>query len=69
MADWKKHHYYVTPNDWYSNERIIVLTDVGFWAENYENLIEWCSYNGCTVEGMTVKLSDEKALTAFCLRW
>jgi hypothetical protein len=46
-----------------------MLSDIGFWSENYEELQQWCQDNGATAAGMTVSIPDEKTLTAFCLKW
>jgi hypothetical protein len=48
---------------------ILMLSDIGFWSENYEELQQWCQDNGATAAGMTVSIPDEKTLTAFCLKW
>lgn len=48
---------------------IVMLTNIEFWNEHYEDLIAWCADNNADVQGMTVNIHDEKTLTAFCLRW
>lgn len=48
---------------------IVMLSNITFWADNYEDLISWCANQGADVQGMTVNIHDEKTLTAFCLRW
>lgn len=48
---------------------IIMLNDIGFWADNYDELQQWCWAHSAQVMGMTVNIPDEKTLTAFCLRW
>lgn len=48
---------------------IILMGDIGYWTDNYEDLQEWCENNGASVEGMTINIPDDKTLTAFCLRW
>ena len=48
---------------------MIVLTDIGFWAENTDSLIEWCKLHACEMRGMTVDIPDDHTLTLFCLRW
>jgi hypothetical protein len=47
---------------------IIILTDVEFWNDNYDNLKSWCVYYNAEVRGMTVTC-DDATVTAFCLRW
>ena len=48
---------------------IVMLSDIGFWVENYDALTEWCEKCNCQVMGMTVEIFDAKTLTAFALRW
>jgi len=48
---------------------IVMLSDIGFWVNNYDALSEWCNQCNSKVMGMTVELPDEKTLTAFTLRW
>jgi hypothetical protein len=48
---------------------IIVLSDIAFWNEHYDELREWCATNGSVVRGMTVDVPNKEVLTLFCLRW
>lgn len=48
---------------------IIMLGDIGYWVDNYEQLQNWCQEHSAEVVGMTVNIPDERTLTAFCLRW
>ena len=48
---------------------IVMLSNIGFWVENYDVLTEWCVQQNSKVMGMTVELPDAKTLTAFALRW
>lgn len=48
---------------------MIVLTDIGFWADNIDALVQWCQDHGCETRGMTVDIPDDQTLTLFCLRW
>ena len=50
------------------DSNLIVLSDIGFWNDHYEALIEWCEPIGAEVRGMTVTCSDA-VVTAFVLRW
>ena len=47
---------------------LVVLTDIAYWNERYDHLIEWCREYNAEVRGMTVTC-DDHTLTAFCLRW
>ena len=68
MQDWKGKRFWVDTLG-YSTQNLIVLTDIGYWAENYELLEQWCDEHGCQARGMTVEIPDEPTLTLFCLRW
>ena len=48
---------------------IVVLSDIGFWADNVDDLITWCEKNNCKTKGMTVEIPTDELLTLFCLRW
>jgi hypothetical protein len=49
---------------------VVILTDIKFWAENIDKLIDWCQNNDCgEVVGSTVTFSDYKQATMFALRW
>lgn len=48
---------------------IIMLSDVGYWNEHYDELIDWCKLNESEIKGMTVDIPNDVTLTAFCLRW
>jgi hypothetical protein len=48
---------------------IIMLSDVGYWNENFDELQAWCRLNGAEQQGMTVNIPSESVLTAFLLRW
>lgn len=48
---------------------VILLTDLEFWSNNINDLLEWCNINGGRVKGMTVEFDDEKHFVLFLLRW
>lgn len=48
---------------------MIVLTDIAFWSDNIDALMQWCRDHGCETQGMTVDIPDDHTLTVFCLRW
>ena len=48
---------------------IIMLSDIKFWNDNFDELQTWCDLNGAEQQGMTVNIPSEAVLTAFCLRW
>jgi hypothetical protein len=51
------------------NSKSIFLTDYVFWADNEQELDEWCSKNDCIRTGMIVTPLSENAFTWFVLRW
>lgn len=70
---WKENKFIIAPD--YVREsnvehlHMIVLTDIGFWADNVDRLSEWCNSHGCKTQGMTVEIPTDDLLTAFCIRW
>ena len=50
------------------DSNLIVLSDITYWNDNYDALIDWCEPLGAEVRGMTVTCSDA-VVTAFVLRW
>ncbi len=71
LADWKNNRFIRVIYD-ESNVmclHLIVLTDIGFWAENADNLKSWCEEYGCEQVGMTVEIPTDELYTLFCLRW
>lgn len=70
FESWHNQRFIVTPTYLLEeNEILIVLTDINFWAENIDNLVDWCAVNNCKPQGMTVSVPNEKTLTLFTLRW
>ena len=49
------------------NGNVIVCHD---WLEwNRDELDKWCKNNQCQLQGWTVVVPDEKAISLFVLRW
>jgi hypothetical protein len=71
LGDWKKNRYILAPSNLTeSDHHLIILTDVAYWAEHADELIEWCNKTqGVRTQGMTVEISDDKTLTHFILKW
>lgn len=70
MQSWKDQRFVVTPQELLdAGEFLVILTDITFWNDHYEELKDWCDENCCHQQGMTVVADNEQALTAFCLRW
>lgn len=70
FEDWKNRRFLIADAALIdiTDEKIVILTDIEYWNENYEELKTWCEDYDAEVRGMTVTL-DEQSLTAFCLRW
>lgn len=70
FEDWKNRRFLIVEAALIdiTDEQLIVLTDIEYWNENYEDLKAWCLDYDAEVRGMTVTL-NEQSLTAFCLRW
>ena len=71
LAKWKKNKFITVGRDLLDgmDEILIILTDIGFWAEHEAELETWCKQHGASAFGMTVTLPDQKTLTAFTLKW
>ena len=70
FADWKKNRFITVGYDLLDGpEQLVVLTDIGFWAEHEQELDTWCDQHGAVMTGMTVAFPNEQTLTAFTLRW
>ena len=70
MAKFKESKFVVVHNDYEDSfEHLVVLSDITYWSENLDSLIEWCDENECEVLGMTVNVPDDQRLIVFILRW
>jgi hypothetical protein len=70
MADFKDTKFAVVPNEFdFYYKHIVVLCDIAYWNNNYNELRDWCNSNDCEVLGMTVNVPDDERLTIFILRW
>lgn len=67
MQDWKNRRFVVLSG--LITDIAVLLTDVQYWADNYELLNDWCRLNNARQEGMTVIFPDDKTLSLFCLKW
>ena len=67
---WKENRFIIASKDITDGERIVVLTDIKFWVENLNELIEWCDNTpNAQSNGMTVTFNTDEALMLFVLRW
>ena len=69
MADFKKNKFVIAPDYLGFGPTMVILTDIGFWAENWDELSAWCSAHQCALSGATVDVPDNPTLTLFCLKW
>lgn len=70
MEEWKKSKFVVT--DLFQFDGImyvVVLSDFNFWANEIDELEDWCSQHNAKVKGMTVEIYNEETLTLFYLKW
>ena len=61
--------FIVAPDYLTDREILIILSDIAYWNNNYDDLEQWCLEYQSQRQGMTVVCPDKQTLTAFCLRW
>jgi hypothetical protein len=66
---WKDRRFVIVDPVVADNERLVVLSDVSYWAFHVEELIEWCQTRNAQTQGMTITFGDDITLTEFVLRW
>lgn len=67
---WKNQRYVIADSALLDHiGKFVLLTDIKFWADNIDILIEWCKVNGGRVKGMTVEFDNDEQLMLFVLRW
>lgn len=66
---WKDSRFVIVDPVVADNERLVVLSDVSYWAFHVEELIEWCKTRNAQTQGMTITFGDDITLTEFVLRW
>jgi hypothetical protein len=70
FADWKSNRFVLVDFGLLGKpDLLVVLTDLNFWTNNTDKLLEWCGVYGARVKGMTVEFDNTEQLTMFCLRW
>ena len=73
LASWKENKFIVVDqtliDDYTDTPHLVILTDISFWADNSDALIDWSLKHACRFEGMTVVVPDEQTLALFVLRW
>ena len=48
---------------------VVILSDIEFWNNHYEELKDWCDNNEGELSGMVVTFKQEKHLMLFALKW
>lgn len=63
--------FIILDSSWEGKEgkHVVLLKDIGFWAENIDELLAWCDTHGAEVYGMTVEFNQPEQLSLFLLRW
>jgi hypothetical protein len=71
MSDFKDKRFAIVAHDLFPENPniIIVLVDIEFWNDHYDELQNWSSNYGAVVRGMTVDIPDQETLSLFCLKW
>ena len=71
FESWKSAGRFINVANLYveSDGIMLVLTDIAYWNEHYDELQDWCAKHGGTLTGMTLELPDEATLILFTLRW
>jgi hypothetical protein len=72
FAEWKKQRFIFSDKSMFPNtsgKYLIILTDVAYWVNNQDDLLDWCAEHDCDTQGMTVDIPDDKTLMLFKLRW
>ena len=69
FEDWKKNRFVVADIKELYNGILVVMTDIKYWVDNAEELVEWCQENNCITKGMTIEIPDEETLLLFRLKW
>ena len=71
LAEWKKNRFILADKVLTETDNhLIILTDIKYWAEHADELVKWCERTqGAYTQGMTVEISDDKTLTHFILKW
>ena len=70
FQSWKENRFIVADSKLIDvdDNNLIVLTNIEYWNENYDELVSWCKEHNAEVRGMTVTC-DDHSLTLFALRW
>lgn len=66
---WKESRFVIVDHILTDGERVVVLSDINYWAFHVDELVEWCKTRNAQTQGMTITFGDDITLTEFVLRW
>lgn len=70
FAEWQGKKFFIAHKSLYDGDGyLVVLTDLVYWGQYHQDLLDWCDVNGGSVNGSTVLLQTNEEVTAFVLRW
>lgn len=64
-----KQRFVIADPELTNGDRLVVLSDIGFWADNFDAIEAWCNPRNAEVQGATIVFDDEPTLLEFILRW
>lgn len=67
LMDGQRHRFVQIPS--YAGSPGFVLSDIGYWMEHYDELVEWIKTTSGRVAGMTVEFDNEQDMILFLLKW
>lgn len=66
---WKDNRFIIANKELTDNKHLVVLTDVGYWVDQIDELTAWCHDRDAEPSGMTVTFGSERTLLEFVLTW
>jgi hypothetical protein len=71
FEEWRHQRFIIAPSELLDkDERLVILTDYKFWADNIDAFADWCDARDTVIsEGMTVLFADDITLMEFVLKW
>ena len=71
MAEFKHSRFVVAASFLLENpgEHVVILTDLTYWSDHYDELEQWCEVHSGVIKGMGITLPDAHTLTLFTLTW
>lgn len=66
---WKDNRFIIVAPELTDNKHLVVLTDVGYWVDQIDELTTWCHDRDAVTSGMTVTFGSERTLLEFVLKW